>query len=165
MGSITHLISIVLGFVSVLIGVFSRKKKWLFYPLIALGIILCAYPFINYSLLTGDAYDWKIVVSRELDAAGDPKVIFIQDIEWITDYRILKKRRGYVRSLLLDEDTTRKVWKVHGYIPVAIDADIIYGTGKYTITRNFSGLPPGSYTFTLKFDENDVGMWSIEATD
>ena len=165
MGSTIHLISIVLGFTSILMGVFSRKKKWLFYSLVALGIILCAYPFVNYSLLTGDSYEWKIVVNRELDTSGEPKIIFVQDIEWITDYRVLKRRRGYVYSLLLDEDTTHKVWKVRGYIPVAIDADIIYGAGEYTITRNFNELPPGSYTFTLTFDENDVGMWSFEATD
>ena len=165
MGSIAHPISIVLGFASILIGFFTREKKWFLYSFVALGIILCAYPFINYTLLTGDSYEWKIVVNRELDASGEPEVIYIQDIEWITDYRVLKKWRGYVRSLLLNENTTRKVWTVRGYIPVAIDADILYGTGEYMITRNFGGLPPGSYTFTLTFDKNDMGMWSIEATD
>ena len=64
--------------------------------------------------------------------------------------------------MLLNDKTTAKVWDVKGYIPLSIEAKIVYGRDQYTIYKMFNGLKAGSYTFTLTFNEQDYGNWAIE---
>jgi len=161
----TSFILVAIGFVSVSVGIILYRKRTLLILFVALGLALFAVPFALHAYYTRDAYEWTIVVERDVAEMDDPRVVFIQQIEWITDYEELKRQRGRVRSLILDEETTRKVWHVKGYEPVAIRAEVLAGSDEIGITRNFSGIGPGGYTFTLSFDENDVGTWSIEARD
>ena len=162
MGIAINFVSVALGFGSIGIGVFVRRKKVLFVSFLCLGLLLIAYPFVADHVATRDAFEWKIVVHREINYSHEPKVIFVSDIEWITDYERIKRKRGDVRSLLLSKDTTDKEWDVKGYIPVSIAADIMYGSEEYKVTRNLRGMEPGSYTFTLTFDEDDRGRWAVE---
>ena len=165
MGSTIGIVSMVLAGICVAVGIYVFKRKPLFITFLALGALFFALPFVRYAVLTRDAYEWTIVVQRELGDATDPEVIFISDIEWITDYEELKRIRGRVGSLLLDADTTGKTWKVKGYIPLSIRAEIMYGSDEFGISRTFSELEAGSYTFTLSFAENDRGRWDIEKND
>ena len=165
MGTAINFMLVLLGFCSLSIGIFVYKKKALFVLFLSLGLLLVAYPFIDNHISTLNAYEWNIVVYRKINYSHNPKIIFVRDIQWITDYEKIKRRRGEVRSLLLDKDTTGKEWNVKGYIPISIQADIVYGSDKYKITRNFDGVEAGSYTFTLIFDENDSGRWSIKRND
>ena len=124
-----------------------------------------AYPFIDNHISTLKAYEWKIVVYRNINYSHDPKIIFVRNIQWITDYETITRRRGAVSSLLLNNNKTGKEWNVKGYIPISIEADIAYGSDKYKLTKIFYGMEAGSYTFTLTFDENDRGSWTIKKED
>jgi hypothetical protein len=156
-------ISVAIAFVSIVLGVVFFKKKTLFVVFISIGILLIAFPFVRHFVLTRDAYDWTIVVRRVPPSGRDPRVLFISDIEWITDYEKLKRQRGDVRSYVMAEDTTEKVWNAKGYIPLYIVVDILYGSSTMKIGRNFDGLEAGSYTFTFTFDEEKYrGTWDIE---
>ena len=165
MGSTIGLVSIVMAGVCVAVGIFVFKRKKLFVLLLSLGMLLFAFPFVRNYALTRDGYEWTIVVQREIGNSTDPEVIFVSDIEWITDYEKLKRRRGDVGSLLLDKDTTGKVWHVKGYIPLSIRAEVLYGNSTRKISRSFRDLEAGSYTFTLTFNEDDRGTWAIEKND
>ena len=165
MGQATNFILVVLGFCSLSAGIFLYKKRTLFISFLALGLVFLVSPFALNLYLTRSAHPWTIVVQREIDSSREPRVFFLQKIEWITDYEQLGGRRGHVGSLLLDEDLTRKEWRVKGYIPISIEAFILYGSDEYSIFRSLDGLEAGSYTFTLSFDVNDSGTWSIEKTD
>ena len=164
-GTAINFILVMLGFCSVSIGVFVFKKKKLFIVFMSVGLVLFAYPFVMHKIYTRDAYNWNIVVHRETDDPQDARVIFVRDIEWITDYEKLKRQRGDVRSFFLDEDTTEKEFVVKGFVPLSIEADIVYGPDQKTIYRDLEGLKAGSYTFTLTFDENDRGSWSVLPSD
>ncbi len=165
MGTATNFILVILGFCSFSIGIFVYKRKKLLVLFLSLGLLMSAYPFIDNYISTLKAYEWTIMVYRKIDYFHDPKVIFVRSIQWITDYDRIKRRRGEVRSLLLNNDTTEKEWRVKGYIPVSIEADIIYGSDNYKIVKNFGEMEAGSYTFTLFFDEDDRGSWAIEQND
>lgn len=162
MGTVTNFIVVAIGFCTIGIGVYVHKRRALFISLLSIGVLLCAYPFVGHQIATRDAYPWKIVVHREINYSDEPEVIFVSGIEWITDYERLKKQRGHVRSLLLNHDRTGKEWDVKGYIPISIAADVMYGNREFRVTRNLRGMKAGSYTFTLIFDENDVGSWVVE---
>lgn len=165
MGSSINFVSIALALCSFSIGIFLHKKKKLFFLLLSLGLLFVAFPFVNHQILTRGAYEWKIVVLRHTENTDDPRIIFIRDIEWITDYEKLKKKRGRVGSLLLDKDTTGKEWDVKGFIPLYIKANILIGSDNISITRTFKDMPAGSYTFTLTFNEKNRGSWSMKGTD
>jgi hypothetical protein len=161
MVSATNFLIVVLGTCSITIGAFVFRKRKLFVLLVSLGILMLAYPFVRHHVLTRDAYEWTIIVHRELGDSQEHKPIFIDSIEWITDYEKLKKQRRSVGSFMLNKDKTGKEWKAKGYIPVAISADVLYGRIDFKITRNLAEMDPGRYTFTLTFDENDVGIWAV----
>jgi hypothetical protein len=165
MGSTVGLVSMVAAGVCAAIGIFLFRRKKLFALLLGLAALFLALPFVRYAVLTRDAYDWTIVVRREMPGDSDARVIYIREIQWITDYEILKRVRGDVGSLLLNKDRTGKTWTAKGYIPLSIRADVLYGSDNAAISRSFSGLEAGSYTFTLTFDENDSGSWDIRQTD
>ena len=160
-----NFILVILGFCSFSIGIFVYKKKALFVLFLSLGLLMFAYPFIDDHISTLDAYEWKIVVYRKINYSHDPKIIFVRNIQWITDYETIKRRRGEVSSFLLKKNITGKEWDVKGYIPISIDADIVYGSDKYKLIKNFYGMEAGSYTFTLTFDEDDRGSWVIKKND
>jgi len=160
--SATNIILVALGFASVSAAVVFSRRRPLLVAFVSLGAVFFAAPFALHWYLTRDAYEWTIVVEREVDESADQRVIFVERIEWITDYEALKRQRGHVRSLLLDDDTTRKVWQVKGYVPVSIRAELLVGSSEVVFTRNFRDRGPGSYTFVLTIDENDFGAWSIE---
>ena len=153
---------VVLAFVSVCMGIIFSKRKKLLISFVLIGLFLIAAPFARFRILTSDAYDWTIVVERKIDASKGPKVIYIDQIEWITDYEKLKRQRGHTRSYLLNDKSTGKVWNVKGYIPLSIKAKIGYGQSQHTVSKVFRGLEAGSYTFTLTFDENGIGSWALE---
>ena len=165
MGPATNFILVSIGFCSLSIGIFLYKKRVLFISFLSLGLVLLVSPFVLHAYLTRDAYPWKIVVEREMDSSREPRVFFIEKIEWVTDYEQLKRRRGHVGSLVMDEDRTRKEWNIKGYIPLSIQAFILYGSEEHSIYRDLEGSEAGSYTFTLTFDVNDRGTWNIEKTD
>jgi len=162
MGSATHFVSIALALVAFAAAAFLFKRKAFFVLFLVLGALLVAFPFVNTAVATSGAYEWKIVVQREIAEGSDPTVIFIQDIEWITEYPRIERHRDDVRSLILDEDTVGKEWDAKGYIPLSIRAEILYGSNNIGVTRTFRELAPGSYTFTLTFNENDQGSWTVE---
>lgn len=157
----TNIILVALAFLSVSTGVLLHKKRRFLLAFIAIGVLLFIAPFVLHRYHTRNAYEWTIVAERTVEGTDDPQVIFIHRIEWITNYEVLTRQRGHVRSVSLDGDTVRKVWHVRGYEPVAIRAEIVYGHDEIALTRNFSGLEPGAYTFTLAFDVNDEGSWSF----
>jgi hypothetical protein len=158
----TNFVLVAIGFVSLSVGVIVYKKRKLFVLFVALGLVLFTVPFVRHWYYTRDAYEWTIAVERDVAEAGDPETIFIERIEWITDYEVLKRQRGDVRSLILNEETTSKEWNVRGFTPVAIRAEVLAGSNEFAVTRNFTDLDPGRYTFTLEFDEQDVPRWQIE---
>jgi hypothetical protein len=159
-----NFVFVALGFCSVSVGIFLSKRKKLFFPLLALGLVLFMMPFARIAILTSNAYDWTIIVNREFSDTQEPKVIFVRDIEWVTDYEKLKRRRGDLRPFFLNEETTGKERHAKGYIPLAIEAHIVYGSLQYNIYRDLRGLEAGSYTFILTFNEKDVGTWDVVPT-
>lgn len=163
MTTATNFILVAVGFLSVSIGVFLYRRRTLFVLFIVIGLLLFTIPFVRNWYLTRDAYEWKIVVERSITESGEPSAIVVQEIEWITSYENLARQRGRVRSLVLDQDTTRGEWRVRGFEPIAIRAEILYGSDEIALTRNFKALDPGEYTFTLSFDENGIGRWHIDA--
>ena len=154
-----------LGFLSVCAAVILRERRTLLNILIAVALLFLVAPFVRQAYLTRDAYEWTVVAERTLGDAEEQRVIYVQRIEWITDYEVLKRQRGHVRSLVLDDETTRGEWTVKGYVPVQIRAEILYRSYEYVITRNYPDLEPGSYVFTLSFDEEDVGRWDVSLVE
>ena len=160
----TNFILVGIGFISICAGVIFQKKRVLLILFLFVGLLSISYPFVHNYIATRDAYEWKIIVYREIDNSRDPKVIFIRDIEWVTDYERIKGRRGSVRSFFFRRETIRKEFDVKGYIPVSIAANVLYGANDFHITRIMGPVEPGSYTFTLFFDENDRGSWTVTKT-
>ena len=165
MDSAINFIIVALGFCSVVVGVIFLKRKKLLFLFVSIGLLMFAFPFVRNAVLTKDAYKWTIVVQRTLTDSGDPKVIFIDDIQWVTDYEKLKLRRGKVGSVLLNGKKTGKVWNVKGYVPLSIAANIVYGRDQIQIWKGLEGMEAGSYTFTLTFDENDRGKWTVSLNE
>jgi hypothetical protein len=161
----TSVILVAAGFVVISAAIFLKKYRIVFISLLSAAFILFAAPFYLHWYYTRDAYEWKIVVERDLGDIEDPEVIYIDRIEWITDYEVLKRQRHHVGSLILDDETTYKEWRAKGYIPVGIRASILFGSNEVGVSRSFNNLGAGSYLLTLKFNENDVGIWSIEPWD
>lgn len=162
MAPTTNIILVAIGFCSVAAAIFLSKRRLLFVALLSLGVLLGLSPLALDRYLTRDSYDWHIVVERELPETGEPRVIFIQHVEWISNYELRERKRRRTGSVLLNAERTTKTWKVGGYEPVAIEARVLYGSDEFSIIRNFDGLEAGRYTFTLTFDENDRGRWSVE---
>lgn len=158
----TNAILVAAGFISIAIGVFFHRKRNFLIACIAVAVVLLVAPFVRYWSLTRDAYDWTIVVERDLGTVENPRGIFVDRIEWITDYERLKRQRGHVGSLPLNSETIRKVWHVKGYIPVEIRVVMLIGSDTVGITRMLSDLPPGEYTFTLTIDPQDVPHWDYQ---